>query len=116
MISTRIGHAIVVALAVSLNATGVHAAQGEMGTGVPKFGVYAAASGGATLVWSVENATVPFPAGCTNLVVSVATMGAEAYKIAAATLIAARISGRSVRFYAHAVRDGGCGVDYVELI
>jgi hypothetical protein len=35
--------------------------------------------------------------------------------MAFATLTAAKMSGRRVRFYAHAERDGGCGVDYVEL-
>jgi hypothetical protein len=42
-------------------------------------------------------------------------MGIEAYKMAFATMTAAKIAGSRVRFYAHADRDGGCGVDYVEL-
>jgi len=39
----------------------------------------------------------------------------DSYKIAIATMLAARISNRAVRFYAHARRDSGCGADYVEM-
>jgi hypothetical protein len=42
-------------------------------------------------------------------------MGMDAYKMAVATLTAARLSGAKVRFFAHAERDNGCGVDYVQL-
>jgi hypothetical protein len=49
-------------------------------------------------------------------VVTPTTMGVDGYKIAIATMTAARIANRSVRFYAHASRDNGCGVDYVELL
>lgn len=56
-----------------------------------------------------------FPAGCTSLMLHPVTMGLDAYKLAAAALLAAKVSGMRIRFYAHAPRDGGCGVDYVEL-
>lgn len=42
-------------------------------------------------------------------------MGLDSYKIAAATLTAAKISGTRARFCAHGERDGGCGVDYVRI-
>jgi tetrahydromethanopterin S-methyltransferase subunit C len=91
------------------------AAQGEMGTGVPHFGSYSAATGVVTKIWGLADATVPFPSGCTSLDLSPATMGMDAYKIAIATLLVARTTNRAVRFYAHGPRDGGCGVDYVQL-
>jgi hypothetical protein len=84
-------------------------------SGVPHFGLYSQATGTEIRVWSLLNPTVPFPAGCTALVLRPETMGIEAFKIAAATLLTARVSGMRVRFYAHAPRDGGCGVDYVQL-
>ena len=107
-----------VLLAVSLGAAGgAHAAQGEMGKGVPQFGVYGTATGPAkAVVWRLESASLGMPSGCTRLFVSAATMGAEGYKFAMATMTAARVLNRAVRFYAHAERDGGCGVDYVELL
>lgn len=103
--------------AISLLGTGIAAAQGEreMGTGIPHFGSYSAATGVQTLVWGLNEATVPFPADCTRLYLTAATMGMDAYKIAVATLLVARTTHRAVRFYAHAPRDGGCGVDYVQL-
>lgn len=91
------------------------AASAEMGNGTPQFGVYSAATGTQILVWALSNATVSFPSGCTNLVLTPATMGMDSFKIAVATLTAARVSGLRVRFFAHGERDGGCGVDYVEL-
>jgi hypothetical protein len=91
------------------------AAQGEMGTGIPTFGTYSAATGAQTLVWTISESTAPFPAGCTSLTLSPATMGMDTYKIAVATLITAKTANRRVRFFAHAPRDGGCGVDYVEM-
>jgi hypothetical protein len=92
----------------------VSAATGEMGTGIPSFGVYAAYN--YTKVWSFANATINFPAGCTSLTVSVATLTMDGYKVALSQMTAARISGRKIRFHAHAERDGGCGVDYLELL
>ncbi len=89
------------------------AATGEMGTGMPIFGVYAAYN--YTKVWSLANATINFPAGCTSLTVSVATLTMDGYKITLSQMTTARISGRKIRFVAHAERDGGCGVDYVEI-
>ena len=91
------------------------AASGEMGTGVPHFGVYSAATGMQIVVFSVASPTRPFPAGCTNIVLTPTTMGLDSYKMAMATLTAARLAERPVRFYAHGERDGGCGVDFVQI-
>jgi hypothetical protein len=92
------------------------AASGEMGTGVPNFGSYSLATGTHLSVWSLANATRPMAAGCAALTLSPETMGLDAYKIAVAMLVAAKISERSVRFYAHGEHEGGCGVDYVEIV
>lgn len=102
---------------IGLLAHGIAAAQDsrEMGTGIPHFGSYSAATGVATIVWALNEATVPIPADCTRLSLTPVTMGMDAYKIAVATLLVARTTNRAVRFYAHAPRDGGCGVDYVQL-
>lgn len=91
------------------------AAEGEMGVGIPGFGSYSAATGVETIVWSLQEAQLPLPAGCPYIKLTAATMGMDAYKIAVATLLMAKATGRAVRFYAHAARDGGCGVDYVQL-
>lgn len=114
MTQPGISLALVIAFALGASAD-ASAAQGEMGAGIPHFGNYAAPLP-YTIVWQLENASTPFPAGCTYLNVTAATMGMDAYKIAIATMTVARVSGRAVRFYAHAPRDGGCGVDYVELL
>jgi len=103
------------AVLVALASQNVMAAQDEMGTGVPHFGLYSQATGTEIRVWALQNPTVPFPAGCTAIVLRPETMGLEAFKIAAGILTAARISGMRVRFYAHGPRDGGCGVDFVQL-
>lgn len=87
----------------------------EMGTGVPTFGSYSAATGVQTIVWALQDASIRFPSDCPRLHLTAATMGMDAYKVAVATLLAAKATGRAVRFYAHATRDGGCGVDYVQL-
>jgi hypothetical protein len=42
-------------------------------------------------------------------------MGMDSCKMAVATLTAARLAERPVRFYAHAERDGGRGVDFVQI-
>lgn len=42
-------------------------------------------------------------------------MGIDAYKLALGQLTTALAMRKRVRFYAHADRDGGCGVDYFEL-
>jgi hypothetical protein len=86
-----------------------------MGTGIPLFGQYSQATGMSVLVWSLEDATVPIPADCRWIVLNPATMGMDAYKMAGATMLAARVTRRPVRFYAHASRDDGCGADYVQL-
>jgi hypothetical protein len=108
--------AICVACGISAISQPALAATGEMGTGIPRFGIYSQAVGPAVLVWSLTNPTVPFPAGCSSLVLTPGTMGWDSYKIAIATMTAARLSGNRIRFYAHAERDGGCGVDYVEMM
>lgn len=99
-----------------LTSMAVSAAQGELGTGIPKFGTYSAASG-MSMYTSValDDATIPLPSGCPVLIMSPATMGMDSYRISVAILLAAKVSGRKVRFYSHMVRDGGCGVDYVEI-
>jgi len=94
---------------------GALAAQGEMGAGTPHFGMYSAATGTQIRVWSLASATIAFPAGCSSLNLTPATMGLDTYKLAIATMLTAKATGKRVRFYAHAPRDGGCGVDYVEL-
>jgi hypothetical protein len=111
---SRWRHVAVFVCAVLGSARAV-AAQGEMGTGIPQFGSYSAATGTSGIVWRLDDMTTPFPAGCVSITLSPATMGMAAYKIAVATMLAAKTSGRKVRFYAHAPRDAGCGVDYVEL-
>jgi ABC-type enterochelin transport system permease subunit len=101
--------------AMFLAAENASAATGEMGTGVPHFGVYSAATGMQIVVFSIANPTRPFPAGCTNIVLTPTTMGIDSYKMALATLTAAKLAERPVRFYAHGERDNGCGVDYVQI-
>lgn len=101
----------VAAAGIAMNAM---AARDEMGTGVPDFGLYSQATTVATIVWSLRDATTPFPAGCTAIVLSPATMGMDAYKLAAGTLVAARLSNKKIRFYAHA--DRGCEADYVQIM
>jgi len=102
--------------ALLCGAGGIEAAQGEMGTGVPtSYGMYSAATGTSTIVWAIGDITVPFPQGCTNIVLSPTTMGIDAYKIAVATLTIGKIANRRIRFYAHAPRDSGCGVDYLQF-
>jgi hypothetical protein len=92
-----------------------NAATGDMGTGIPVFATYGAATGVQTIIWGLEQASIPMAAGCERLYLTPATMGADSYKIAVATLMAARLSNRRVRLYAHAERDGGCGIDYIQL-
>ena len=93
-----------------------YGAQDEMGTGIPNFGSYSEATGVQAIVWSLTNSTVGFPSGCSSIVLTPATMGWEPYKIAIATMMLAKATDKRVRFYAHAPRDGGCGVDYVQLL
>ncbi len=94
------------------------AAQGEMGVGTPQFGIYSGATGlnVSVVVWALANASTNFPIECSNLTLSPATMGMDTYKLAIATMLTARATGKKVRFYAHTPRDSGCGVDYVELV
>lgn len=92
------------------------AASGEMGTGVPQFAVLGDVMGAYAKVTALSNATVAFPAGCSTLFLTPATLGMDTYKIAIATMLSAAALDRKVRFYAHATRDGGCGVDYVEMV
>jgi hypothetical protein len=92
------------------------AAQGEMGTGVPaNVGLYSNATGMSAIIWSMTDLSTPLPAGCTLLTLSPATMGMDAYKVAISAVMLAKATGKRVRFYAHAPRDSGCGVDYVEV-
>lgn len=103
------------AILVALASQNASAAAGEMGTGVPYFGVYSQATGTMLRVYSLGSPYINFPAGCDAIVLTPATMGMESFKIAFATLTTARISGLKVRLYAHGERDGGCGADYVQL-
>ncbi len=93
----------------------VFAASGEMGTGIPHFGLYSEATGTMLRVYHLDQATRPFPNTCPAIILTPQTMGLDVFKIAAATLLAARSTGARVRFYAHSERDGGCGVDYVQI-
>jgi hypothetical protein len=90
------------------------AAQGEMGTGVPEFGSYAASLGGRATVFSLASATIPFLSGCTRLYLLPSIFGADSYRIAIATILAAKAAGKRVRFYSHS--ENGCNVDYVQLL
>lgn len=104
-------------LILVINTKHANAATGEMGTGIPAlFGTYAAGAypSQGTIVWQLAEASVGFPAGCASLRITRATMGDD-YKIAIATLLTARTTKRKVRFYAHVERDGGCGIDYIQL-
>ena len=100
---------------LALGSGAAQAAQGEMGVGVPEFGMYSA-TGTYTIVTGLRDATAPFPAGCTTIMLSATTMGLDNYKLAIGTMVAARLTNKKIRFYAHAPRDGGCGVDYIALI
>jgi hypothetical protein len=93
-----------------------HAAIGEMGTGVPQIGIYSSAVGVAHIrIWSLANAAVNFPAGCSSILISRTTVGEQDYKVMLSVILTAKSLGKPVRFYAHAERDGGCGADYVQL-
>jgi hypothetical protein len=97
----------------------VRAAVGDLGTGVPsRFGLYGQVHSGTNaylIIWVLSTPTIPFPAGCTYLALLPSTMGIEGFKAAYSLIVAANLAGKPVRFYAHAERDGGCGVDYVQL-
>jgi len=111
----RLTFGVVTAVAV-LVAGAARAAQGEMGAGVPQdFGMYSAATGTETYVWALSNVASPFPAGCSWIKLTPNTMGMDGYKIALAALMTAKTANRRIRFYAHAPRDGGCGVDYLQM-
>jgi hypothetical protein len=104
----------VVLLGLSSAATSAHAAIGEMGTGIPAFGQYAASQGGHVAVWSLSNSSIPMPTGCTALYLLPSVFGTEPYKIAIATLLAAKVAEKRVRFYSHT--ENGCNVDYVQIV
>jgi hypothetical protein len=56
-----------------------------MGTGVPRFGIYSAVAGGQfSIVSQLEAASLGFPTGCTNLVLSAGTVELDPYKMAIA--------------------------------
>jgi hypothetical protein len=88
-----------------------------MGTGTPDiWGQYSAAVGDTHIrIFNLTNRTTAFPAGCSYITISSATVGPDAYKMALATMLTAKSTGKKMRFYSHAVRDGGCGVDYFEI-
>lgn len=91
-------------------------ATGEMGTGIPEFGIHSAPMGTFAWVGALTNPTIPFPSGCTSLKLTSATMGLDGYKMAVATMLTAKLAGKRVRFFAHSPRDEGCGVDYVQIV
>lgn len=98
--------------------TNSHAASGEMGQGIPTFGFYTAALDGSPYVkvWTLKSPAPNFPSGCTALSINSKTIGMDSFKIAYSTLLTAVAAGIPVRFYAHVPRDGGCGVDYIQLL
>lgn len=105
---------LICALAIIfITAQSAHAANGEMGTGIPGYGVYANAN--YSIIWALGSPGPSFPAGCSSLVVSAATLTMEGYKVALSMLAAAQLANRRIRFYAHADRDGGCGIDYLQF-
>jgi hypothetical protein len=106
---------VLAAAAITLATQQASAAAGEMGTGVPYFGVYSQATGTMLRVYALGSPYINFPAGCEAIILTPATMGMDSFKIAYATLTAARLSGLKVRLYAHGERDGGCGADYVQF-
>jgi hypothetical protein len=93
------------------------AVSGEMGTGTPdSWGQYSAAVGDTHIrIFNLTNRTTAFPAGCSYITISSATVGADAYKMVLASMLIAKSTGKKMRFFAHAARDGGCGVDYFEM-
>lgn len=100
-------------------ASPVGAAQGEMGTGIPDgYSIYSpVATGGSAqiVVWSLKGASTAMPSGCSNITLTLRTLEADTYKMALATLQIAKLTNQPVRFYAHASRDAGCGVDMIQL-
>lgn len=92
-----------------------HAAAGEMGNGVPQIGIYSSATSAHIRIWSLANATANFPAGCSSILIPRTTAGEQDYKVLLSVILTAKSLGKSVRFYAHAERDGGCGMDYIQL-
>ena len=89
-----------------------------MGTGVPSFGLYSNPTGGPyARVWSIDERTIGLPIECpSGIILNPTNMGLEAYKLAVAMMMSAKISNRKVRFYAHSSTEGGCGADYVQLM
>jgi hypothetical protein len=112
-------HALVFVWLMLNQVSSTHAATGEMGTGIPVFGVYTNAvtgNGGWITIWGLQNPTVSIPQGCSALYITTNTLGASSYKDALAVLLTATSLNKPVRFYAHAERDSGCGVDYLQII
>jgi len=92
------------------------AASGEMGFGViAEYGAYSKATGEMLVIWGLKNVKIPMAAGCPYLYLTPQTMGLTAFKNAQAMLLVARVTKKPVRFYAHGERDGGCGVDYIQI-
>jgi hypothetical protein len=112
----QIGRYVAVALLITGLFQNASAAQGEMGIGTPVFAVYGNVVGNYVTVWSLTNATISFPTGCNSLQLYPATMGIDAYKAAIAMMLTAKATNAKIRFYAHLPRDGGCGVDYVQVM
>lgn len=90
-------------------------ATGEMGNGIPNFGIYTKNASPHITIWNLESATIGFPAGCTNLQVTPDILGLDHYKIVVATLLMAKATRKKVRFYNHSTLNGNCGFDYIQL-
>jgi len=62
-----------------------------MGTGIPAgFNMYETNGALTTMVWALAAPTISFPAGCSTVVLTQATMGIDGYKLAVAALLTAK--------------------------
>lgn len=111
--SKRVLAALVIILAFAHNAP---AAQGEMGTGMPIYGLQGTAGHSYVTVFRLDEATIPFPVGCTYLVISSFANGSDIFRAMVDSLLAAKLARKKIRFYAVQENQGGCGVDYLEVV
>jgi len=103
-------------LAASTACGSACAAQSDMGTGIPAgFNMYETNGALTTMVCALGALTISFPAGCSNVTLTQATMGIDGYKLAVAALLMAKAANLQVRLYATTTRDSGCGVDMVQM-
>lgn len=90
------------------------AATGEMGTGIVSGVRFYSSPVGSAFYVDFSSTTTPVPSGCSAKITR-ATVGADDYKTMFSMALTAKVTGRPLRLYAHAVRDGGCGVDYMQM-